>query len=503
MFCVRIQTDATERIEAYVHGSDMSALTGKTDILISIRRTSDGYWYDFDDDTFKTSGWTERREQMTETDSTNAPGTYHYDFDTSAITNETANDTYMIRVEQSPGSDAVNVPQYGEIKVGQYVDYIDDAISDKAEPGDAMDLVNDAVDSGSVASSGANEIRDAILADSTPFNGADVGDIKTETDKIQTVDDNVDSIVAKLPTNYIMGSSDQSDKDDEIDAIKDVTDNLPNGGALTDIDTGVNNIEAKLPTNYIMGSSDQADHDGEIGDILADTEVMEPRIDQSLSTTESNIRGADSDTLKTLSEQLDAIQADLNNPDQYKADVSGLSTFDPTSDEVDVGKVKGVGVASVDDFKADVSGLSTFDPATDEVDVGEVKGVAVSSVDDFKADVSGLSTFDSTTDEVDIGSVKGVAVSSVDDFKANVSSIAADAADAVWNEAFADHTTSTSFGYVVGKLLRSQVVGKWVQSSQQWIKYDPDDGVTPLVTFDTKNAAGSGADVDIYERDPV
>ena len=42
------------------------------------------------------------------------------------------------------------------------------------------------------------------------------------------------------------------------------------------------------------------------------------------------------------------------------AAVVGLSTFNPATDEVDVGKVKGVGVTDIDDFKADVSGLSTL-----------------------------------------------------------------------------------------------------------------------------------------------
>lgn len=51
---------------------------------------------------------------------------------------------------------------------------------------------------------------------------------------------------------------------------------------------------------------------------------------------------------------------------------------------------------------AAVSGLSTFDPATDTVDVGKVAGVAVAGVDDFKADVSGVSTFDASTDKVDL-----------------------------------------------------------------------------------------------------
>jgi len=49
-------------------------------------------------------------------------------------------------------------------------------------------------------------------------------------------------------------------------------------------------------------------------------------VDQKLTTMESDLRGADSDTLKTLSDQLDTAQADLNNPDQFKADVSALAT---------------------------------------------------------------------------------------------------------------------------------------------------------------------------------
>lgn len=97
-------------------------------------------------------------------------------------------------------------------------------------------------------------------------------------DEIATILGDTQNIESKLPTNYIMGSSDQTDKDDEIDAIKAVTDNLPNSGALTDIDTGVNNIEAKLPTNYIMGSSDQNDHDTDIDSILADTNEMQGKL---------------------------------------------------------------------------------------------------------------------------------------------------------------------------------------------------------------------------------
>lgn len=132
MSCSRIQTDETERIEVLILDGNLDSLTGLTDILISIRRVSDGYWYDFSDDTFKNSGWTTRQQAMTETDSTNDPGVYHYDFDTSAITNAAANDTYQINADQSPGTTAKNVPQIGELKVGQFVDHIDADVSSRA-----------------------------------------------------------------------------------------------------------------------------------------------------------------------------------------------------------------------------------------------------------------------------------------------------------------------------------------------------------------------------------
>ena len=44
-----------------------------------------------------------------------------------------------------------------------------------------------------------------------------------------------------------------------------------------------------------------------------------------LKTEIDAMRGTDSDTLKSLSDQLDIAQADLDNPDQYKADISGLA----------------------------------------------------------------------------------------------------------------------------------------------------------------------------------
>lgn len=54
-------------------------------------------------------------------------------------------------------------------------------------------------------------------------------------------------------------TNDIDDVDTVVDAIKAVTDLLPDGGALTDIDTGINNIEAKLPAGTISDFNETVD----------------------------------------------------------------------------------------------------------------------------------------------------------------------------------------------------------------------------------------------------
>jgi hypothetical protein len=121
MGSVRIMAGDTERIQTpVVKDGSLAPLTGLTTVVVAFQRVSDDYWYDFDDATFKGSGWTTRQQQMAEVDSTNAPGEYYYDLDTSTITNPTDDDTYMVRIDETGGS-AKNVPFTGEIKVGQWV----------------------------------------------------------------------------------------------------------------------------------------------------------------------------------------------------------------------------------------------------------------------------------------------------------------------------------------------------------------------------------------------
>jgi hypothetical protein len=158
---------------------------------------------------------------------------------------------------------------------------------------------------------------------------------------INTISVDTNEIQEKLPTNYIMGSSDVNDHDTDIDAILvDTGTSLPNqisaiSGVVDLINTGVDIIEEKLPTNYIMGSSVQTDKDDEIDSIkttteytsgvvgtlandetnvIAEIQASESRVSGVIISSESNIRGADDDDLKTLSDQLDTITNQVKTP---------------------------------------------------------------------------------------------------------------------------------------------------------------------------------------------
>ena len=119
----RIVNGANEMIKATALDASGALLDSLTDVLVEIHRKSDDFYYDFNDTTFKTSGWTTRQQQMSELDSTNSAGVYFYDFDTSGL----SDDEYFVRCTSVT---AVNFPQEGELKVGGY---LDDVVSIKAD----------------------------------------------------------------------------------------------------------------------------------------------------------------------------------------------------------------------------------------------------------------------------------------------------------------------------------------------------------------------------------
>lgn len=101
-------------------------VTGLTNVKAKIRRLSDDKAFDWSDSTFKDSGSvTTLAKVMTEVDSTNFPGEYQTDFNTGAITNPNTDDIYEVTVIEDGTSTVVNLPQAGEIRVGDWVDDID------------------------------------------------------------------------------------------------------------------------------------------------------------------------------------------------------------------------------------------------------------------------------------------------------------------------------------------------------------------------------------------
>lgn len=70
-------------------------VSGET-VTVAIQRASDSYWFDFNDSTFKTSGWTNKTTNLSE-DSTN--GFYHYTYNPPA--SETGAEEYVFIVDSA------------------------------------------------------------------------------------------------------------------------------------------------------------------------------------------------------------------------------------------------------------------------------------------------------------------------------------------------------------------------------------------------------------------
>lgn len=149
---VRIQTNATEPIEVLAVDANRSHLTGLTNLKLKIRRRSDDFFFDWADNTFKLGGAvTTILQVLTEVDATNDPGKYKLNktghvngFNTSAIINAVDDDIYFLTVVQdgSP-QNAVNTPQVGQLSVGDFIDFMDEYISDQASPAEVATALTD------------------------------------------------------------------------------------------------------------------------------------------------------------------------------------------------------------------------------------------------------------------------------------------------------------------------------------------------------------------------
>jgi hypothetical protein len=116
METTRVQTNSTERIEVLMLDSSNAAITSGT-VTLKIRRKSDGQFWN--GSAFQAGVMT---VSMAEVSSANDPGKYFYSFNMTGL----AADCYYCTATCAA---AANVPQFGELKSGDYVDNLDKRLS--------------------------------------------------------------------------------------------------------------------------------------------------------------------------------------------------------------------------------------------------------------------------------------------------------------------------------------------------------------------------------------
>jgi len=125
----RIQTNEKDVIYVYALDSSGVGVTGAT-ITLSIRRQSDGFFWSGSGYSSSFAGLT-----MTETDSTNVPGAYHYEFTPRGPTA-----TFLLNATTATAGVA-NAPWLGEIKAGGWADNVDSAISSRSSSSDMTEVL--------------------------------------------------------------------------------------------------------------------------------------------------------------------------------------------------------------------------------------------------------------------------------------------------------------------------------------------------------------------------
>jgi hypothetical protein len=152
MSTVRIKAGATEPIEILAVDAFGAALPGLGNLKVKIRRVANAQFIDWSDNTFKAgASCSQLLQPLQEISPTYGSGEYRLNstphvkgFNTAAITNPYTNDVYRVTVVQDGApQNAANLPQIGEIKVGEWVEYFDDFISNHVSQDDMRGIIRE------------------------------------------------------------------------------------------------------------------------------------------------------------------------------------------------------------------------------------------------------------------------------------------------------------------------------------------------------------------------
>lgn len=221
----------------------------------------------------------------------------------------------------------------------------------------------------------------------------DITDILPKIDAIKTVTDNLpdSGALTTLITHLtdIKGAGWTNENltvlDSLIDSIKAVTDNLPDSGALTTLITHLTDIKGVGWTDENLTTMDSI-----IDSIAGYTDTMETDLKTYMDTKESNIRGSDSDTLKSLSDQIDLTATETN----ATANTNTITTAIATTES----NIRGT---DSDDLK---SISDQIDPLATEANATTNRTTLETAISTAESNIRGIDSDDlkSISDQIDL-----------------------------------------------------------------------------------------------------
>jgi len=125
---IYVRKSDSEPIQLDVKDITGQPLLGATGVLVRIRRDSDGFWLDWDDNVYKAGPWIERDKLAFPVDPTLAPGIYVIGggYPTASISNAVDDDHYLAFTVNSGAADTALavLPPPMEFRVGFWADAI-------------------------------------------------------------------------------------------------------------------------------------------------------------------------------------------------------------------------------------------------------------------------------------------------------------------------------------------------------------------------------------------
>jgi hypothetical protein len=438
-----IQASTAEPVKFLAVDSNGAALTGVTDLLMRVERGSDGFFYDFNDSTFKTpASVTTITATLSAVSATYAPGLY------SATWPGGAAGTYYAVITQT-GSTVSNVPAIACIRVAELatatalaaVQADTDDIQTRlpaalvsgridasvgamaANTVTSSAIATDAIGSAQLASSAVTEIQSGLATSSA------LATVQADTDDIQTrlpsalVGGRIDASVGAVAANAITASAIATDAIGSAQiatsAVTEIQTGLATSTALASVQTDTTAALARLPSALVGGKMDSHVNDIAANAITATsiaTDAIGSAQIAASAVTEIQSGLATSASIATLQADTDDIQTRLP-----AALVAGR--IDASVGAVAAGAITATAIA------------------TDAIGSAQIAASAVTEIQAGLATASALAGVQADTDDIQArlpaALVSGRMDSSVGAMAANVVTAAAIATDAIDADAIA------------------------------------------------------------------